>query len=102
MDTEKLISHARARFDHAANRRILKEKYQAKLTFAYRGGLWRAGPELNTMIFTCGRMGEIVLPDLYENPTRVDSTELMALSQERWNEQMTAWLIDYEELNQTR
>ena len=102
MDTENLISYARARFDHAANRRLLKEKYQAKLTFAYRGGLWRAGPELNTMIFTCGRMGEIVLPDLYENPTRVDSTELMALSQERWNEQMTAWLIDYEELNQTR
>ena len=102
MDTENLISHARARFDHAANRRILKEKYQAKLTFAYCGGLWRAGPELNTMIFTCGRMGEIVLPDLYENPTRVDSTELMALSQERWNEQMTAWLIEYEELNQTR
>ena len=102
MDTENLISHARARFDHVANRRLLKEKYQAKLTFAYRGGLWRAGPELNTMIFTCGRMGEIVLPDLYENPVRVDSKELMALSQERWNEQMTAWLIEYEELNQTR
>jgi hypothetical protein len=102
MDTENLISHARARFDHAANRRLLKEKYQAKLTFAYRGGLWRAGPELNTMIFTCGCMGEIVLPDLYENPVRVDSTELMALSQERWNEQMTAWVVEYEELNQTR
>ena len=102
MDTENLISHARARFDHAANRRILKEKYQAKLTFAYRGGLWRAGPELNTMIFTCGRMGEIVFPDLYENPVRIDSKELMALSQERWHEQMTAWLIEYEELNQTR
>ena len=64
--------------------------------------MWRAGPELNTMIFTCGRMGEIVLPDLYENPVRVDSQELMALSQERWNEQMTAWLIEYERLNQTR
>ena len=102
MDTEKLISHARARFDHATNRRILKEKYQAKLTFAHAGGLWRAGPELNTMIFTCGRMGEIVLPDLYENPIRVDSKELMALSQERWNEQMTAWLIEYEELNKNR
>jgi len=102
MDTENLIAHARARFDHAANRRLLREKYQAKLTFAYRGGLWRAGPELNAMIYTCGRMGEIVVPDLYENPVQVESTELMALSQERWNEQMTAWLIEYEELNQTR
>ena len=102
MDTENLIAHARGRFDHANNRRLLREKYQAKLTFAYRGGLWRAGPELNAMIFTCGRMGEIVLPDLYENPIRVDSTELMALSQERWNEQMTAWLLEYEELTQKR
>jgi len=102
MNTDELVAHGRARFDHAASRRTLKEKYQAKLTFAYRGGMWRAGPELNTMIFTCGRMGEIVLPDLYENPVRVDSTELMSLSQERWNEQMTAWLIEYEKLNQNR
>jgi hypothetical protein len=102
MDTDQLISHARSRFDHASAKRVLKEKYQAKLIFAYAGGMWRAGPELNTMIFTCGRMGEIVLPDLYENPIKVDSKELMLLSQERWNEQMNAWLVEYEELNKKR
>jgi len=102
MDTNDLINHARARFDHAAARRVLKEKYQAKMLFAYRGGMWRAGPDLHGMIFTCGRMGETVLPDLYENPTRIDTKELMALSQERWNEQMTAWHHEYEELNKKR
>lgn len=102
MDTDKLFQHARARFDHQAARRVLKEKYQAKMIFAHAGGMWRAGPELNNMIFTCGRMGEIVLPDLYENPVRVDSKELMAMSQERWNEQMNAWLVEYEELNKKR
>jgi hypothetical protein len=102
MDTEQLIAHSRARFEHSANKRLLKEKYQAKLTFAHAGGMWRAGPELNNMIFTCGRMGEIVLPDLYENPVKVDSKELMALSQERWNEQMNAWLVEYNELTQNR
>ena len=102
MDTNDLIKQARSRFDHAAARRVLKEKYQAKMLFVYAGGMWRAGPELNTMIFTCGRMGEIVLPDLYETPVRVDSTELMKLSQERWNEQMNAWLIEHEELSQQR
>jgi hypothetical protein len=102
MDTDQLISHARSRFDHASARRVLKEKYQAKLIFAHAGGMWRAGPELNTMIFTCGRMGEIVLPDLYENPVRVDSKELMSLSQERWNEQMNAWLVEHEELSKKR
>jgi hypothetical protein len=102
MNTEQLISHARARFEHSAARRILKEKYQAKMIFAHAGDMWRAGPELNNMIFTCGRMGEIVLPDLYENPIRVDSKELMALSQERWNEQMNAWLVEYQEINKNR
>ena len=102
MNTENLVAHARARFDHEAAKRVLKEKYQAKMIFAHAGGMWRAGPELNNMIFTCGRMGEIVLPDLYDNPIRVDSKELMLLSQERWNEQMNAWLVEYEELSKKR
>lgn len=102
MNTDDLISHSRARFDHVAAKRILREKYEAKMVFAYQGGMWRAGPELNNMIFTCGRMGEIVLPDLYENPVKVDSKELMAMSQERWNEQMTAWLVEFEEISKKR
>ena len=99
---DNLISHARARFDHERTKLLLKEKYEAKMLFAYRGGMWRAGPELNNMIFTCGRMGEVVLPDLYGNPVKIDTQELMPLSQERWNEQMTAWLIEFEELSQLR
>ena len=46
MNTDNLIAHARARFDHAAARRVLKEKYEAKMLFAHAGGMWRAGPEL--------------------------------------------------------
>ena len=97
-----MISHARARFDHAQAKQVLKEKYQAKMLFAYAGGMWRAGPELHNMIFTCGRMGQVVLLDLYENPVMVDTTELMTMSQQRWQEQMTAWHIEYEELNKKR
>ena len=102
MDTDQLISHSRARFEHEAARRTLREKYQAKLTFAHAGGMWRAGPELNCTIFTCGRIGEVVLEDLYKNPVKIDTKELLALSQERYNEQMNAWLVEYEELNRNR
>ena len=102
MNTDELIAHSRARFDHANARRLLKEKYQAKMLFAYRGGMWRAGPELNNMIFTCGRAGEVVLPDQYENPIMIDTKELMSLSQERWHEQMNAWHQEYEDLNKNR
>jgi len=102
MNTDELIAHSRGRFDHAAAKRVLKEKYQAKMTFAYRGGMWTAGPELQSTIFTCGKKSEVVLLDLYENPVKVDTTELMTLSQQRWQEQMTAWLIEYEELTKQR
>jgi len=104
MDTNELVAHSRARFDHATAKRVLKEKYQAKLTFAYNGGLWRAGPGLiNTLTASLetGPQG-LVLLDLYDTPIRVDYQELLTLARERWQEQMTAWLIEHEQLNQQR
>jgi hypothetical protein len=101
MDTEQLIAHGRARFEHAAAKRLLKEKYQAKMLFAYRGGMWRAGPELQAVLLSCAEP-ELVILDLYENPVKINTTELLAMSQQRWQEQMTAWLIEFEENNQKR
>lgn len=101
MDTEALVAHARARFDHAVAKRLLKEKYEARMLFAYGGGMWRAGPELQTTLLTCPGT-EAVLLDLYENPVKVDTKELFALSQQRWQEQMNAWLVEYEANNKKR
>ena len=100
MDTNALIAHARARFDHEAAKRTLKEKYQAKMLFAYAGGMWRAGPELQTTLTCSG--AEAVLLDLYENPIRVDTKELYAQSQQRWQEQMNAWLVEHEQNQKKR
>lgn len=101
MDTDALIAHARARFNHAAARRVLQEKYEAKMIFGYRGGMWRAGPELQTTLLTCPNNTAVIL-DLYQNPVQVDTKELLALSQQRWQEQMTAWLIEYEKNSHKR
>jgi hypothetical protein len=101
MDTDALVAHSRARFDHAVARRLLKEKYEARMLFAYNGGMWRAGPELQTTLLTCPGT-EAVLLDLYENPVQVDTKELYAQSQQRWQEQMNAWLVEYEANNQRR
>jgi hypothetical protein len=95
MDTDSLVAHARARFDHAVAKRILKEKYQARMLFAYNGGMWRAGPELQTTLLTCPD-SEAVLLDLYETPVRVNTKELYAMSQQRWQEQMNSWLAEHE------
>lgn len=101
MDTDNLVAHARARFEHEAARRTLKEKYQAKMVFAHAGGMWRAGPDLQTTLLSCPG-SEAVILDLYETPIKVDTKELYALSQQRWQEQMNAWLIEHERLNHKR
>ena len=100
MDTDQLIAHSRARFEHEAARRTLKEKYQAKLTFANAGGMWTAGPELLTVLKLFS--GEAVILDLYENPVKVNAEELYELAIARWQEQLNAWLTEYEELNKNR
>ena len=101
MDTDQLVAQSRARFEHAAARRLLEEKYQGKMTFAHAGGMWQAGPQLQTTLLTCPD-SEAVLLDLYKNPVKVNVTELMQLSQQRWQEQMTAGLLEYEENSRKR
>lgn len=101
MNTDTLIAHSRARFDHASAKKTLKEKYQGKLTFAFGGGMWRAGPELITLLTGRSEV-DIVLLDLYENPVRVNAPQLLREAEQRWKEQMNAWLVEYEELNKNR
>lgn len=101
MDTDQLIAQSRSRFDHESAKRVLREKYQAKMVFAYAGGMWRAGPELQATLLTCPDT-EAVLLDLYETPVRVDTKELYAQSQQRWQEQMTAWSVEYEQSRKNR
>ena len=103
METD-LLSHSRARFNHEAARRVLKEKYEAKMLFAYRGGMWRAGPELMSALNNCriDDKAEVVLLDLYENPVKIQTKELWNLAAARWQEQMNAWLVEFEQLSQQR
>ncbi len=101
MSPDSIIQHSRARFSHESAKRLLREKYEAKMIFGYNGGMWQAGPKLQTTLLTCPD-AEAVLLDLYENPIRVDTKELYRMSQQRWQEQMNAWLIEYEESRKQR
>lgn len=102
MNNEDLVEHSRARFAHEAARRVLKEKYTARMLFAYNGGMWRAGPELLTLLQAVPVEDPVVLLDLYENPIRVDPKELQRLAFDRWQEQMNAWHVEFESNNRKR
>lgn len=101
MDTDALLSHARARFDHEAARRVMREKYEAKMIFAHAGGMWRAGPELLVLLNSIPVEDSVVIQDLYNNPVRVMPQELFDLAMSRWQEQMNAWLVEFDQ-NSTR
>jgi hypothetical protein len=63
--------------------------------------MWRANPELLVLLATVPP-GDAVIPDLYETPVRIDPDELRGLAMQRWQEQMNAWLTEYEELHKNR
>lgn len=107
MDTEELIKHSRTRFDHAAAKRTLKEKYQGKFILVHNSGIFKTTPELINFLDVCVKMNkhaetDIVLLDLYENPVKVNVIELRKLVYQKYCEQMLAWLEEYEELNKNR
>lgn len=101
MDSKNLIDQARARFDHQAARRCLREKYQAKLNFAHAGGMFQASPEMISFL-NLYRDQIIVLEDLYHNPVEVIVNDLLDRMQQRWQEQMNAWYAEYKSIESQR
>jgi hypothetical protein len=101
MDTNDLVLQARSRFDHAAARRVLKEKYEAKMLFAHAGGMFKSTPEMITFLSLYNNE-DIVLVDLYHNPVKVNAADLKDEMQKRWCEQMNAWLVEWAELQKQR
>jgi len=53
-------------------------------------------------LLSCAQDKDVVLLDLYETPVRVNVPELFAKSHERWQEQMNAWLVEHEQLQNKR
>lgn len=101
MNTENIVAHARARFDHESAKRILKEKYQAKLIFAHNGGMFRATPELLAFVQSWP-IAELYLQDLYSNPIEVDKQVFLVKLQQHYHEQMNAWHVEFAELSKQR
>ena len=63
--------------------------------------MFQAGPELITTL-NCCPWDDAVILDLYENPIQVAPIELKKLAEQRWQEQMNAWLTEYEEIRRNR
>ena len=101
LDPEQLVKEIKSRFDHATQKKLLREKYHSKMTFAHAGGMWRAGPELLALLQSCPTE-DAVLEDLDGTPVKVNVLELQHLTHDRWQEQMNGWLVEHQELSRQR
>lgn len=101
MDTKALIREAHARFDHNSAKQLLKEKYQQKLLIANQGGLWKVTPELILFLDNAGS-DELIILDSYENPIKVNRQQLLSLVRDSYNEIMTQWHAEFQDLRHKR
>ena len=92
---DTLIQHARARFDHITARKLLKEKYEAKLLFTDQGGLWRADPIFIQVLTSFTEEFTVILLDQYGIPTQVNRWDLLAKARKIHASVMDAWYAEY-------
>lgn len=98
---ENLSTTIKRRFDHEASRQALKEKYEAKLLFAHKGGMFRAGPELIVLLNSLTQEDPVIV-DLYNSPVTVNKLELLEEAIQRWQEQLNAWQVELADLSRER
>lgn len=101
MDTEKLLSEAKARFNHNAAKQYLKEKYESKLIVADQNGLWKA--DIQTLNFLSSSFyEEVILVDTFGNPVKVNRKLLLDTLLEVYDNVMEAWLKEWQEIEGKR
>jgi len=101
MNSNTIATKIKARFDHAASKKLLKEKYESKMIFYFNDGMWKAGPDLIS-ILNCVTNDNLVLLDMYDTPVKIDRVELHKKAVQVWQEQLNAWQVEHADNQQKR
>lgn len=104
MDLDTLKSYISVATDYRVNKRILREKIQTDLHFAYNGGLFKATPELILFANAWSRQTQaLYLEDTYQNPIHIPDPEFFAEKcQECYSKVMNRWHQQHDELKKLR
>lgn len=101
MNTQTLISEAKARFNHNAAKDYLAEKYENKLIVAEQNGLWRADAQTIGLLNSF-KTSKMILIDTFSNPVEVDRKQLLTALQSVYNTVMTDWHGEWKSLESKR
>jgi hypothetical protein len=101
MDTQTLITEAKARFNHNSAKAYLKDKYDSKLIVAEQNGLWKATPEL--IGFLANNSDDtVILIDNFQNPVQVNRIKLYEVLSKTYSDAMNSWFTEWKELESKR
>lgn len=98
---DQLITQIKQSTDYQINKKILREKIQTDLHFAYNGGLFKSSPELISFL-VCWTSDEVFIEDTYQNPIKVNRQEFLELCTQHYQTAMNSWHIQHDELKRTR
>lgn len=101
MNTDNLVKQIKERFDYDSAKKILKEKYEAKLLFAEQGGMWKASPELIVLLSSFDDENIVIL-DTYGTPCNINREQLLINAKQRFQEQLNSWHTEYQEVLRER
>lgn len=101
MNTQTLISEAKARFNHNAAKDYLAEKYENKLIVAEQNGLWRADAQTIGLLNSF-KTSKMILIDTFSNPVEVDRKQLLTALQSVYNTVMTDWHGEWKSIESKR
>lgn len=98
---ESLVTRVKQATDYQTNKRILKERIQTDLHFAYNNGLFKVTPSLLAFVATWPT-DWLYIEDVYENPIEVDKQVFLVKAQQHYQQVMNTWHEQHEELKRIR
>lgn len=100
-EIENLIASVKQATDYQVNKRLLREKMQTDLHFAYSGGLFKITPELLAFVATWPT-DWLYLEDSYQNPIEIEKQIFLVKAQQHYISVMSDWHKQHEELRRIR
>lgn len=101
MNTDKLTELAQLRIDQQNSKLALVERVEQQLLVTHNGGLFKSSPELITFL-VCWAEDVMYIRDTYNNPIKVDRSQLLQDCKQAYQAAMNDWYCEYQNLKKQR
>ena len=98
----EIRERARLAYDRTLAQKNLRERMAARMVLAHAGGLWNCDAQLLSILSSYIDHDEIALLDANDIPRKINPKSMICLVQQRHQEIMNEWLVEYAKLSSIR